>query len=41
MIYHNMQHFKQAHSSKIHNQQIYKLSPNDEIREKIFNGTLD
>ena len=40
-INHNKKHFKKAHSSKIHNNQICELLLNNSIRDNIFNGALN
>ena len=38
---HNRNNFKKECSSKIYNNPMCELLPNDSIREEIFNGTLD
>ena len=41
IINHNTRHFKKLHSSKIYNDPTHELLPNNTVRDKIFNGTLD
>lgn len=36
----NRSHFKKAHNSKVFNDKIYKELRNDNVRDKILNGTL-
>ena len=40
-MHHNRKNFMKSHYSKMHANSTCKLLLNDEIREKIINGTLD